>query len=117
MLSQTVIGGWKSEFLTLASKCPYVDRKISATNDFEWVHFNFKPRYAVIADYKKSQEYFPVIDFILVPHSRLLVCEHEIPAAYFPWPDGASLSRETTSRFQDRGIRVSKVLLRQAVSG
>lgn len=39
MLSQTVIGGWKSEFLTLASKCPYVDRKISATNDFEWVHF------------------------------------------------------------------------------
>ena len=109
-------GGWKSEFLKLASKCPYVDRKISAKNDFEWVHLNFKPRYVVIADYKKSQKYFPVIDFILVLHSRLLVCEHEIPATYFPWPDGASLIRETTSHFQDRGVHASKGLLMLAVS-
>lgn len=62
-----------------------MDRKISAKNGIEWDNLNFKPRYAVIADYEKSQKWFPGIDLILVLCSRLLVYENEIAATYFPW--------------------------------
>lgn len=55
----------KSEFLKLASKLPYVDRKTSAKYGTEWDHLNFKPRNAVMADYEKSQICFPTIDLVL----------------------------------------------------
>lgn len=41
--SHRAIRGWKSEFLKLASRFPYVDRKISAKDGIEWDHLNFKP--------------------------------------------------------------------------
>lgn len=65
MLLQRIAERSKSEFLKLASKLPYVDRKASAKYGTEWDHLNFKPRNAVIADYETSQICFPMIDLVL----------------------------------------------------
>lgn len=65
MLLQRIAERSKSEFLKLASKLPYVDRKASAKYGTEWDHLNFKPRNAVMADYEKSQICFPTIDLVL----------------------------------------------------
>ena len=88
-LSQRIMGDCKSGFLKLASNFPYVD-------GIEWDHLNLKPRSVVVADYKKCQNCFPVIDLILALWtSRSHLWKHEAPGTLFPSrPDGAPLSRD-----------------------
>lgn len=67
MLARKITGSWKSKFLKLASKFPYVDSKVSAKNGIERDHLNFKSRNAVVAGYKNSQKGFSMVDLILAP--------------------------------------------------